>query len=281
MLRQIILNFIDNILNNFFKSTNHEIQITDHLSLVDHIKNSEGMRHAGILNGSLKDKYSNLSNEEPLFLSENFSMDILILEEVLKTDEFYFRNKYAKLLKKPEDKISDEIHIKYRHLFYDTCFNQSALKEIELRKQLRSYISSENWISLKDFPYGVSYLLLSALNLFKNSQSTEDRIYLDQCSDRILRKLEIGKSKLIDFKNNSARNINLSEQLKVIYFCLRISEENNDLRFLNASMKALDRVYSLVKNININRNKDHIDKEILFLYVLNIERQEKLFTQLV
>ena len=58
-------------------------------------------------------------------------------------------------------------------------------------------------------------------------------------------------------------------------------DENKDLRFLNAAMKALDRIFSHVKKINLDKKLHSSALEILLLYVLNVERQENLFKELV
>ena len=180
-----------------------------------------------------------------------------------------------------EKQNPDVSFLKYRSLLYKTYQTRDEFEKVELRDQLDHYISFNQWHTLSEFQYGLSYLLHSSLNLFQTCKTHEDRVYLENSSERLLRKLEIGRDKYIDFKNTSLTYSKVFEQLKVINFFLRLCDESKDLRFLNAAMKALDRIYIYVKDINLANKSDAGSLEILYLYSLNIERQEKLFTELV
>ena len=200
---------------------------------------------------------------------------------MLKRENIGLNQKLSDLLKQFEKENHDVLSTKYRNLLYRIYLIKDEREEAELSVQLNECISYEEWNSLREFPYGLSYLLHSSLNLFQISKNPKNRVYLKQSSERILRKLEIGRDKCIDFSDNYSDNSMLLEQLKIIYFCLLLCQENNDLRFLNAAMKAIDRIYTSVKYINLDKKLDHEDLEVLFLYVLNIERQEKLYEELV
>ena len=282
MLRLNILNFINIIQNRIFKHIDKTISLNDHLSLKNNFKKKRDLKNIKLLDVNSDSKFFNHSLEQILLLNiDNSPIDILILEKILRGEDIQNYDQYFELLEAVEKQNPDVLFVKYRLLLYRTYQARDESEELELRDQLDHYISINQWNTLSEFQYGLSYLLHSALNLFQTCKTHENRVYLEQSSERILRKLEIGRDKHIDFKNISLTYSKVFEQLKVINFCLRLCDENKDLRFLNAAMKALDRIYSFVKDIDLTNKSDAGSLEILYLYSLNIERQEKLFTELV
>ncbi len=282
MLGLNILNSINSIQNRIFKQIGNVISLNDHLALKENIKNKRDLKNIELLDVNANSKFFNHSLEQILLLNlDNFPMNILNLEKMLRGEDIKEYNKYSELLEVFEKENFDVPSIKYRSLLYKTYLLKGETESEELRKELENYISFGKWESLNEFHYGVSNLLHSALNLFQTSKTHENKFYLEQCSERILRKLEIGRDKCIDFKGISINNQKVLEQLKIINFCLRLCDESKDLRFLNAAMKATDRIFNHVKKINLNKSLDFSTLEVLLLYILNVDRQEYLFKELV
>ncbi len=282
MLRLNTLNFINVIQNRIFKHIDKTISLNDHLSLKNNFKQKRDLKNISLLDVNSDYKFFNHSLEQILLLNiDNSPIDILILERMLRGENIQNHDQYLEFLEVVEKQNPDVFFLKYRSLLYKTYQTRDESEKVELRDQLDHYISFNQWHTLSEFHYGLSYLLHSALNLFQTCKTHEDRVYLENSSERLLRKLEIGRDKYIDFKNTSLTYSKVFEQLKVINFCLRLCDESKDLRFLNAAMKALDRIYRYVKDINLANKSDVGSLEILYLYSLNIERQEKLLTELV
>ena len=286
MIRSYFVHFINVILNKTLANIAQDISAEQHLNLQKKIKDYL------IKDQGYEDLYQKVFFEEhyemPLSSKSDAvfrlkemgaSLDVLFFERNDSINYLSDEVDIIELLKNFETK-EDSYFSKCRSLFYRSCSIKSNIEEKILKEELNNQISSEDWNSLKDFYLGTSFILLCSLNLFKYSASELNRIYLTSCCERVLRKLEIGRAKFINFKDISLEtSSHIEEQLRVIYFCLKMCEENRDLRFLNASMKAADRIFSIIEDTFKKPKFNLSDKKILFLYQFNIEIQERLFQE--
>lgn len=288
MLRLKIFNFTFGILNKLISNFDKNRSIKDHLDFKEKLifffnKHSEKL---SIKNSIFLDQRhiidSYLIEVNHINLSvKNIPDDLLLLEiglvlkDSLKVIPFDLEDKSI------EEK-NQSTCLQYKSSYYRTWFIQNEIDMKIIRDELNGHIPQSDWTILKEFSVGMSYLLNCSLNLYQTSASNQDRIYLENCSERILRKLEIGRSNVIDFKDKSInKKAHISEHMKIIHFCLKLCEENKDIRFLNAAMKAMDRIFYLVNKIELNQKLSLIDIEILILYIMNIQRQERLFKELI
>jgi hypothetical protein len=104
---------------------------------------------------------------------------------------------------------------------------------------------SDLWIVKGKVEYGRSFLLGGLLQRLKNEDSLELKAAVETVLDRIILAIEIKKNEAFSFYegkeiNNSDVN---SEYLRYILNLLEASEYFRDIRYLNAAMKALDRMY--------------------------------------
>ena len=121
--------------------------------------------------------------------------------------------------------------------------------------------------------------LLSSYRLLPNPRVKE---YLEKASERVLRVFEIKQQSIISFSSPPNDKIELLiEQLRLIYFFLLLSDTFDDKRFLNAALKANDRVLSLVKNLHSKRSEDAENTLIFAYYRHNIQLQESQMRDLI
>ena len=87
---------------------------------------------------------------------------------------------------------------------------------------------------------------------------------------------------LIKFSDAPSKRAELlNEQLRIINLFLQLSLLFSDLRFLNASLKANDRILPFVKKIFLKENRELDDILILSYYLKNIELQESQMKNLI
>ena len=105
--------------------------------------------------------------------------------------------------------------------------------------------------------------------------------YTNDVSERLLKRVELKKEKIYYFVGSKPYNdLLLTEQMRFILSILEISYIYNDLRFLNAALKANDRVYYYLKNLKISEKKtnESLNKFLLAMqYIFGIKMQEDLY----
>ena len=263
-----------------FKGIESNLSLNDHILLKDKIIDLfENQNHHLILD---KDSGSPLKKltlhefkdhlkKEPL---SDFSVlsNQLIISDVNDVNDF--NNVFESVFLTNNSLINVS---EMREVFYKSKYIHSASDEGVVKFQLDKLINDKEWNTLTSFHWGISYILFASIELLKFSSSRVNKAYYEACSERILRKLEIGKSKTIDFINTPSNdNANLLEQSRIIFFCLKASEELNDLRFLNAALNAMDRIFTSIKALARKKDLSSIDIEILILYLYNLKKQEYL-----
>jgi hypothetical protein len=157
----------------------------------------------------------------------------------------------------------------------------------------KKYVSSTMIIVLKTLPindwfrpfgliYGTSFMLRALLILYDSDYRYLFIDYLYVLCESLLRRVEIKKEQILPFDVKKGSSLSgLLEHLRYIVAILEISVVYNDVRFLNAAMKANDRVYPLVKQLCItNKGIDKNIKNILIAhyYIQSIKIQEERFS---
>ena len=129
--------------------------------------------------------------------------------------------------------------------------------------------------------YGTSFFLRSLLLICKTNSRDQIFDYTNKVGELLLRRMEIKKEKIFYFEKHLQRKESLIiEQMRFILAILEISSIFDDLRFLNAALKANDRMYSLLKELRItNQNTDNNSQQIFAAihYLAGIKIQEKLY----
>lgn len=129
--------------------------------------------------------------------------------------------------------------------------------------------------------YGTSFLLRSLLLLCKTNYRNHFNDYTNDVCERLLRKVEIKKENIFNFVGNESYNANLIlEQMRFIISILEISSTYKDLRFLNAALKANDRVYNYFNRLKLSINSTNKNIQNILAavyYTLGIHMQEDLY----
>jgi len=142
----------------------------------------------------------------------------------------------------------------------------------------------DDLINSKKIIFGSSFILKILLNFIKqnpNSALSETCIIV---SERILRQMEVKREEILSFKLAPKDNSELiAEQIRMIIVMLSLYTIFGDLRFLNASIKAHDRIFRSVKNLcSSNLYRRITNKEILVLlyFSKSFRLQESLMSSL-
>jgi hypothetical protein len=129
--------------------------------------------------------------------------------------------------------------------------------------------------------FGSSFLLRSSLILVREGLGDEFLEYTKDLSELILRRLEIKKESIIpmDDKIQNEKSL-LLEHLRCLTAILEAYTVLSDVRFLNAALKANDRVYPYIIKIKINMKmsrRNLINILISCNYMKLIKKQENFF----
>ena len=145
--------------------------------------------------------------------------------------------------------------------------------------KLISKCSPQNLFSTDKVFYGLSFLLRSLVILCSTSYRDYFIEYLEDIRESLLRRMEIKREIYLcseEFKNNDVFAI--LEQLRFNIAVIEISILFNDPRFLNAGLKANDRLYYRIKKIRISTNntRNNIKNIVIgLLYNKSINIQEE------
>ncbi len=169
-------------------------------------------------------------------------------------------------------------------LIYLALQNLTLSKE-EIQKfneYLIKSVSINQWAAPNSIIFGRAYLLLSLATSYRFIPDEGVSEYLKIASERILRIIEIKQENIINFSDAPFKKDELlHEQLRIINLFLQLSVLFHDLRFLNASLKANDRILPFVKKILLKKNRELDDILILSYYLKNIELQESQMKNLI
>jgi len=132
--------------------------------------------------------------------------------------------------------------------------------------------------------FGSSFLLRSLLILVKEGLGAEFMDYTKDISELMLRRLEIKKESVVLMDANGRNEkSSILEHLRCIRAVLEVYIVFGDVRFLNAALKANDRIYPYIIKIKINMKMSSRNlKKILIScnYMKSIQEQEKRFSLL-
>ena len=146
---------------------------------------------------------------------------------------------------------------------------------LRLNDILIKSVPIEEWSAPKQIIFGRAFLLMSLVSSYRLIPDPSVREYLDVVSERILKIFEIKQQNIINFSGASFDKIeSLIEQLRLIYFLLLLSDTLKDRRFLNASLKANDRVLPLIKKIFLRKDTHEGNILVFHYYRHNIQLQE-------
>ena len=213
----------------------------------------------------------------------------LEIATVKKIIESSILNNKKSVIKISDQSLSDllngkkEDHSLHRLIFL--LLENLALSKkdiLRLNDMLIKTVPIDEWTAPKQIVFGRSFLLMSLLSSYRLSPNPSVKEYLETVSERILRIFEIKQQNIINFSGASINNIeSLIEQLRLIYFFLILSNTFDDKRFLNASLKANDRVLFLVKSMHAKKEKQ-LESILVFSYYLhNIQLQESQMRNLI
>jgi hypothetical protein len=169
----------------------------------------------------------------------------------------------------------------YREIYIISSSISFSLQEsIELSDLLTDNFHEKKWEALKSLDWCLSFLLLTVLDLHKKNPRSDTKNYLGIAAERLLRKMEIRQDVIMDFVGQPKEKVQLAiEQSRYIYFLLEFSSVFNDIRFLNAALKANDRLYGFTTSIKTRVKNDLRNPSKLlfsFYYLINLNKQESL-----
>ena len=132
--------------------------------------------------------------------------------------------------------------------------------------------------------FGSSFLLRSLLILVKEGLGAEFMDYTKDISELMLRRLEIKKESVVLMDANGRNEkSSILEHLRCIRAVLEVYIVFGDVRFLNAALKANDRIYPYIIKIKINMKMSsrNLNKILISCnYMKSIQEQEKRFSLL-
>lgn len=132
--------------------------------------------------------------------------------------------------------------------------------------------------------FGSSFLLRSLLILVKEGLGAEFMDYTKNISELMLRRLEIKKESVVLMDANGRNEkSSILEHLRCIRAVLEVYIVFGDVRFLNAALKANDRIYPYIIKIKINMKMSsrNLNKILISCnYMKSIQEQEKRFSLL-
>ena len=132
--------------------------------------------------------------------------------------------------------------------------------------------------------FGSSFLFRSLLILVKEGLGAEFMDYTKNISELMLRRLEIKKESVVLMDANGRNEkSSILEHLRCIRAVLEVYIVFGDVRFLNAALKANDRIYPYIIKIKINMKMSsrNLNKILISCnYMKSIQEQEKRFSLL-
>jgi hypothetical protein len=254
-----------------------------------------------------ENNYSNIVNSKLESGVINFSRDVNIINILIQLSllntindkpVFIFKEKSQSLIEKDVETLLESSSFKGSISELESAQALSILcffllnVDISDKHKITSIISTiiskfppDDWFSSTTVIYGLSFLLRSLIFLCSHSSDEQLIEYLKVVCGSMLKRMEIKREIMLC---SEAYNKNMSflllEQLRFNIALFEISELFDDLRFLNAGMKANDRLYYSVSKMKISSKKtiDNINNiSIALHYNKAINMQEKQFGSLI
>lgn len=139
-------------------------------------------------------------------------------------------------------------------------------------------------IHSKEIIFGSSFVLKYLVNFLEHNPETKLSDTCLNISERILRQMEVKKEEILSFRDAPKDRIQLlSEQIRMIIVLLCLYRHFEDLRFLNASIKAHDRIFKSITKIsrsNLFRNIKDEEIVVLAYFHKSFNLQEVLMSRL-
>lgn len=152
-----------------------------------------------------------------------------------------------------------------------------------IMSQLITTLPANRWFYSGRVIYGTSFLLRALLLICNTDYRDQFIDYVNDVRERLLRKLEIKQEKIFNFDGHVPKDASLIlEQMRFILAILEISKNFKDLRFLNAALKANDRVCRFFRRLSISNNATgkNVQKILTALhYITGIKMQEDLYNE--
>lgn len=153
----------------------------------------------------------------------------------------------------------------------------------DIMSQLIATLPANRWFYSGKVIYGTSFLLRAMLLICNTDYRDQFIDYVNDVRERLLRKLEIKQEKIFYFDGHVPKDASLIlEQMRFILAILEISKNFKDLRFLNAALKANDRVCRFFRRLSISNRATgkNLQKILTALhYTMGIKMQEDLFNE--
>lgn len=297
LFKSVFYFFVEPIFKKIILKIDSNVTIDDHLNNVSKLKID--LKKSKHLFNKSNSKFK--TDDLKFFFLENDNFKTLNLELFLIDKNFSINvNCHAKssdyinvvLDKLKKSKINGNEEEKestksiFRALYFITKNNLLDKKDSEiLVKNIILFFPIKSWLYPNNLFYGSSNILLGLVHINKNFPNPIIDEYLKKVSERILKKMEISQNKIFDFSNSpKLKSFLILEQNKFISFLLFYYQSSKDIRFLNAVLKANDRLFSFFKKLNISsksNSKNTVDVLLAHYYINNIEMQELNFSKLI
>ena len=143
----------------------------------------------------------------------------------------------------------------------------------------------EDFLYSKQIIFGSSFVLMILIIYLKDNSNEALGDNVRDIAERVLRQMEVKRESLLTFKNApSDIYSSLSEQIRLITVLLELYSLFNDIRYINAALKAHDRIFNSLKKIKLSR--DEKDKEmkktlLFYYYIKSIKTQESKMLEIV
>lgn len=180
-------------------------------------------------------------------------------------------------------KEKNNAHVVSRLIFWGLKmkFLDKGYAALKIKLLLRG-LPSNKFFNSNGMVFGSSFLLRSLLILVREAPGNQFFDYTKDISELILRRLEIKKENILlldaDIENEKS---SILEQLRCIRAVLEASIVFSDVRFLNAALKANDRIYTKIIQLKITKKmcSKNIKKILISCnYIKSIKEQEKYFS---
>ena len=251
--------------------------------------------YSNIVNSTLEGGVINFCRDGNII---NILIQLSLLNAINDKPVFIFKEKSQSLIEKDIETLLENSSFKgsiseleSAQAISRLCFfllNVDISDKHKITSTISTIISKfppDDWFSSSTVNYGLSFLLRSLIFLCSHSSDEQFIEYLKVVCESMLKRMEIKREIMLC---SEAYNKNMSflllEQLRFNIALFEISELFDDLRFLNAGMKANDRLYYSVSKIKISSKKtiDNINNiSIALHYNKAINMQEKQFGSLM
>lgn len=295
-LKRFFYFLFEPIFKKIIQKIDLNITIENHLRIVSELK--IGLKRLKYF--SNKEDYNfKIKNLESFFFEDEdlitLNLDLISIDSsvplnlTFKADSLDYLNIILDKLKKSQIGDTNQYKTSAKSVFRASYFilknNLLNRKDIEiLVKNITQFFPVNSWLYPNNFVYGSSNILLGLIGVKKNYLNPLTLEYINKVSERILKKMEISQQKYFHFTNSpKSKALLILEQIKIIYFLLIYYENTKDIRFLNAVLKANDRLFPFFKKLDISSSSETININSLLAsyYIKVIEMQEKNFSRLL